>query len=529
MIRKKAGGADDPASLFPVIYHEERKENRMITLPQRFKERMKELLGEEYSAFEASYEQEKVQGLRFNSLKTKEGREDDWEEKGVKSLAEKTSQVLQMELTPVSWVKEGYYYPLEARPGKHPFHEAGLYYIQEPSAMAVVELLDPKPGENILDLCAAPGGKSSHIASRLKGEGFLLSNEIHPGRAKILSQNMERMGVGNCVVTNEDAGSLAKFFVQFFDRIAVDAPCSGEGMFRKEEEAVKQWSEDHVKMCAARQKEILEDAASMLKPGGTMVYSTCTFAPEENEGTILSFLQEHEDFYLEERECPEGLMNAVPKWAFYGHEKTEETEEIFTAIEQFHLERAFRIMPHKTEGEGHFMAVLRRREDSGEFTGKRSQPSYIDPKKEKEVMEELHRFLDKTLIEPELLKKREEYLRFGDQLYLLPPQMVSLKGLKVLRPGLHIGTVKKNRLEPSHAFALWLRPEQVKVWKELAPDSVDAVKYLKGETLNAAADMSVPCEKGWVLICTGNLSLGWGKMAAGIIKNHYPKGLRWMY
>ena len=206
----------------------------MITLPQRFKERMKELLGEEYSAFEASYEQEKVQGLRFNSLKTKEGREDDWEEKGVKSLAEKTSQVLQMELTPVSWVKEGYYYPLEARPGKHPFHEAGLYYIQEPSAMAVVELLDPKPGENILDLCAAPGGKSSHIASRLKGEGFLLSNEIHPGRAKILSQNMERMGVGNCVVTNEDAGSLAKVFVQFFDRIAVDAPCSGEGMLRKE-------------------------------------------------------------------------------------------------------------------------------------------------------------------------------------------------------------------------------------------------------------------------------------------------------
>ena len=251
MIRKKAGGADEPASLFAVMYHEERKENRMITLPQRFKERMKELLGEEYSAFEASYEQEKVQGLRFNSLKTKEGREDDWEEKGVKSLAEKTSQVLQMELTPVSWVKEGYYYPLEARPGKHPFHEAGLYYIQEPSAMAVVELLDPKPGENILDLCAAPGGKSSHIASRLKGEGFLLSNEIHPGRAKILSQNMERMGVGNCVVTNEDAGSLAKFFVQFFDRIAVDAPCSGEGMFRKEEEAVKQWSEDHVKMCAA--------------------------------------------------------------------------------------------------------------------------------------------------------------------------------------------------------------------------------------------------------------------------------------
>ena len=256
-----------------------------------------------------------------------------------------------------------------------------------------------------------------------------------------------------------------------------------------------------------------------------MVYSTCTFAPEENEGTILSFLKEHGDFYLEERECPKGLMHAVPEWAFYGQEETGETLE---TIEKFHLERAFRIMPHKTEGEGHFMAVLRRREDSEGFFGKRSQPSYIDPKKDKDVVKELHRFLDETLVEPEQLKNREEYLRFGDQLYLLPAEMVSLKGLKVLRPGLHIGTIKKNRLEPSHALALWLRPEQVKVWKELAPDGLEAVKYLKGETLTGDTGMSAPCEKGWVLICTGNVSLGWGKMAAGTIKNHYPKGLRWM-
>lgn len=425
----------------------------MTELPQRFKERMRELLGNEYEAFEASYEQEKVQGLRFNSLKTKEGREPDWEEAGVKTLAAETAKLLNMELTPVPWVKEGYYYPLDARPGKHPFHEAGLYYIQEPSAMSVVEFLNPKPGENVLDLCAAPGGKSSHIASRLKGEGFLLSNEIHPGRAKILSQNMERMGVGNCVVTNEDAASLAKVFPQFFDRIAVDAPCSGEGMFRKEEEAVRQWSEDHVKMCAARQREILEDAASMLKPGGTMVYSTCTFAPEENEGTILAFLKSHDDFYLEERECPKGLMAAVPQWAFFGADKEDDSERDLAGengIEKYHLERAFRIMPHKTEGEGHFMAVLRRKEDGMGFSGKRSLPAYMDLKKEKDVLKELHRFLEETLTEPEVLKKRKEYLRFGDQLYLLPPQMVSLKGLKVLRPGLHIGTIKKNRFEPAY-------------------------------------------------------------------------------
>ncbi len=302
-------------------------------------------------------------------------------------------------------------------------------------------------------------------------------------------------------------------------------------MFRKEEEAVRQWSEDHVKMCAARQREILEDAASMLKPGGTMVYSTCTFAPEENEGTILAFLKSHDDFYLEERECPKGLMAAVPQWAFFGADKEDDSERDLAGengIEKYHLERAFRIMPHKTEGEGHFMAVLRRKEDGMGFSGKRSLPAYMDLKKEKDVLKELHRFLEETLTEPEVLKKRKEYLRFGDQLYLLPPQMVSLKGLKVLRPGLHIGTIKKNRFEPSHALALWLFPEDAKVQKEVEPDGTEAVKYLKGETLTGDTGMSAPCEKGWVLICTGNVSLGWGKMAAGTIKNHYPKGLRWM-
>ena len=246
----------------------------MTKLPQRFEERMKQLLGEEYEAFEASYEKDRVQGLRFNGLKSGDGFE---------GLAARLEEEMEgLSLSPVPWVKEGYYYTGTARPGKHPYHEAGLYYIQEPSAMAVVELLDPKPGDAVLDLCAAPGGKSSHIASRLKGQGFLLSNEIHPARAKILSQNMERMGVFNGVVSNEDSSALAQHFPEFFDRIAVDAPCSGEGMFRKDEEAVNQWSEEHVHQCADRQQEILDNGARMLKPGGRLVYSTCTFAPEEN-------------------------------------------------------------------------------------------------------------------------------------------------------------------------------------------------------------------------------------------------------
>ena len=322
----------------------------MADLPVRFEERMKVLLGEEYPAFAASYDKERVQGLRFNSLKfpdririqdavgsgenreagkngeAKEIREAKavceakvtWEEAGAAEAAKQIGQETGFTLERIPWVKEGYYYSGSSRPGKHPYHEAGLYYIQEPSAMAVVELLDPRPGERVLDLCAAPGGKSSHIASRMKGSGFLLSNEIHPARARILSQNMERMGVRNAVVSNEDAQSLAGTFDHFFHKIVVDAPCSGEGMFRKDEDARSQWSEEHVKMCAARQGEILDHAASMLAPGGRMVYSTCTFAPEENEGSIAAFLGRHSGFCLEEVDGYEGFTRGNAGWAVYG-------------------------------------------------------------------------------------------------------------------------------------------------------------------------------------------------------------------
>ena len=285
-------------------------------------------------------------------------------------------------LTPIPWVKEGYYYEAQARPGRHPFHEAGVYYIQEPSAMAVTELLDPQPGERILDLCAAPGGKSSHIASRLKGKGFLLSNEIHPARAKILSQNMERMGVSNGVVVNEEPSRLAAVFPEFFDGIVVDAPCSGEGMFRKDEEAVEQWSEEHVKMCAARQEQILAQAARMIKPGGRIVYSTCTFAPEEHEGTVLNFLKGHEDFYLEQTEGCEKFSHGKPEWAGFGdgEEKSHEEE---AAI--YHLERTFRLLPHCLEGEGHFIAVIRRREGIERKEAKRTYPAYLDRRRNRDV------------------------------------------------------------------------------------------------------------------------------------------------
>lgn len=517
----------------------------MADLPVRFEERMKELLGDEYQDFAASYDRERVQGLRLNGLKTEQ--DEAWEITGAPALADYIRRETGFGLEKIPWVKEGYYYGGNDRPGRHPFHEAGLYYIQEPSAMAVAELLDPRPGERVLDLCAAPGGKSSHIASRLKGRGFLLSNEIHPARAKILSQNMERMGVRNAVVSNEDSAHLARIFHGFFHKIVVDAPCSGEGMFRKDQEARTQWSEEHVRMCAARQGEILDNAASMLAPGGRMVYSTCTFAPEENEGTVLDFLKRHPEFRTEQvKACP-GFTEGQPRWAGFGREEEEperepEREPGEKPLDEYHLEYTFRIMPHKLEGEGHFMAVLRKAgggEANGEASnGEKAQgekakggalsrnPMYLDAGKRKEVFRDFEPFIRNTMTEPDRFLDRMEYVLFGDQLYLLPPDMPDMKGIKILRPGLHMGTLKKNRFEPSHALALALRKDQVKLSRELPPGEDGSSRYLKGETLILEDRGGEEEPKGWVLVCTGGFSLGWAKCAGGMLKNHYPKGLR---
>lgn len=500
----------------------------MAELPARFEERMRELLGDEYQAFAASYDKERVQGLRFNGLKAEGGLETEWEITGAPALAERIRRETGLSLERIPWVKEGYYYAAGGRPGKHPFHEAGLYYIQEPSAMAVVELLDPRPGERVLDLCAAPGGKSSHIASRLRGQGFLLANEIHPSRARILSQNMERMGVRNCVVSNEDSGRLAQRFESFFHRIVVDAPCSGEGMFRKDEEARSQWSEEHVRMCAARQGEILDNAASMLIPGGRMVYSTCTFAPEEDEGTVLEFLRRHPEFRTEQAEAYGGFTKGQPRWAGFGTERG--LAQIQEAAD-FHLEDTFRIMPHKLEGEGHYMAVLKKEGEAPVHGGREDsahrEARYLDARKRKEVFRDYAAFIRDTLADPEALLGREEYILFGDQLYLLPPEMPDMGGLKILRPGLHMGTLKKNRFEPSHALALALRKEETRASWELPPEGNGVVRYLKGEALGEREGTAAGTLKGWVLVCTGGYSLGWAKYAGGMLKNHYPKGLRW--
>ena len=298
-------------------------------LPVEFLVRMEKQLGEEYPAFLESLERPRAVALRFNPLKGQQ-------------------PSLPFVMQSVPWEPMGYYYDPEARPGLHPLHEAGVYYLQEASAMAPVTLLDPQPGERVCDLCAAPGGKTTQIAGRMAGEGFLLCNEINPKRAKILSRNIERMGVANALVTNEHPKNLADRYEGFFDRVLVDAPCSGEGMFRKEEAAVTDWSTETVLMCANRQKEILQSAAKLLKPGGRLVYSTCTFAPEENEQVVAAFLTNHPEFTALEITAP---------WFAAGENGT------------------FRMWPHKLLGEGHFAAVLQK------TAGEEGSPAMEQPQK----------------------------------------------------------------------------------------------------------------------------------------------------
>lgn len=484
-------------------------------LPEKFLERMQNMLGEEYPAFLESLSGKRYRALRLNPLKTRiqEGKEK-----------------LPFTLSPVPWTKNGFYYEEEEQPGKHPYHEAGLYYIQEPSAMAPVPCLmeertsaatiperqeehvsaaaiperqeEPATPGRVLDLCAAPGGKSTQIAEYMRGRGMLITNEIHPQRAKILSENIERMGISNAIVLNETPESLSKRFIAFFDRILVDAPCSGEGMFRKNDNAGEEWSEENVALCAERQDGILDCAATMLKPGGRLVYSTCTFAPAEDEGSVSRFLETHPDFCLEKEE---------------------------------------RLMPHKIKGEGHFLAVLHRE------GGLLSSAATAGTEKSL-TLKDCREFLDfakeALTIPAEELTAGKILLRFGEQLYLAPAETPSLRGLKVLRPGLHLGTVKKNRFEPSHALALFLKKEQVVHAVNLACDGTAVRKYLEGQTLTigegcdvemadimtrgsmAAEQADVSLLKGWCLVCVDGYSLGWGKAAGAVLKNHYPKGLR---
>lgn len=427
-------------------------------LPKEFLARMERQLGEEYPDYLASLQRPRAAALRFNPLKGEPPR-------------------VPFGLTPVPWEPMGYYFDPDARPGLLPFHEAGVYYLQEASAMAPVVLLAPQPGERVCDLCAAPGGKSTQIAGRMRGEGFLLCNEYSPKRAKILSRNMERMGVANALVTNEIPERLAKALPEYFDRVLVDAPCSGEGMFRKEEAAVTDWSEETVAMCARRQGEILREAAKLVRPGGLLVYSTCTFAPQEDEEAVAAFLSEHPDFIPEPPPAP---------WFTPGPNGS------------------FRLWPHKLMGEGHFAAVLRRM-GTGELPPAPRGGEAL-PKQWQDFARELGIQLPPG-----------KAVTFGDTLYWAPADCPDLRGLKVLRPGLELGQLLRGRFQPAHALALWLPDCGRQV--DFGPESPEMKAYLHGDVLPGT-------EKGWTRVLCGGYGIGWAKGDGVQLKNHYPKGLR---
>lgn len=436
----------------------------MPEYPNAFLQEMAPLLGADFGAFRAALEAPPQRGLRLNP--------------------KKPCGPLPFGLEPVPWCPDGYYYTPEERPGLHPLHEAGAYYIQEPSAMSVAEVAAGFAGRRVLDLCAAPGGKATHMAGRMAGAGTLVANEYVPNRANTLSRNVERMGVGNCIVTNETPQRLADAWGPWFDTVLVDAPCSGEGMFRRDEAARLEWAEDAPARCAARQLDILEDAQRLLAPGGTLLYSTCTFSQTENEDVVLHFLAAHPDFFL----------------------SSSPLEKFFSPALSAQAKGCMRIWPHCARGEGHFIAVLQR-------TGRLSLPACKPPKPAK-TPPELADFWRENIALP----LPENLATFGAQLYALPEETPPLHGLRVLRPGLHLGECRKGRFVPGHGLAMWLSPGHVRHAQELG-DAAGA--YLQGETFPCPAG-----EKGFALACTGGVSVGWLKADGRIYKNHYPRGLR---
>lgn len=450
-----------------------------ITLKEDFLKRMKNLLKGDYDKFLDKYNREPYKALRVNTIKIN---------------IEEFQSLSPFSLLSVPWCPTGFYYGDGDRPGSHIYHDLGLYYIQEPSAMAVVEVLCPEPGDRVLDVSAAPGGKATHIAAKLNGRGVLVANEINRKRVKVLAENMERMGVKNVVITNESPDKLIANFYEYFDKVLVDAPCSGEGMFRKDEESRMEWSESSVLSCSIRQKNILESAAQVLKPGGILVYSTCTFAPEENEGVIKDFLNNHNEFEIVESELKIFFDIGNPEWVNGSDE----------------LKKCMRLWPHKLKGEGHFIAKLKK---CGEHD--KSRKITREKNKFEKDIKLFYEFADKYLN----INLNELNLKlFGNFVYHVPEGLPVLDGIKVYRYGWQLGELKKNRFEPSHWLAMALRREEAVLQIDLEGDCI--CKYLHGETFRTYI------EDGWVLVTIEGFPIGWGKVADGILKNYYPKSLR---
>lgn len=454
-----------------------------MELPVKFEQKMRELLLDDFLEYEKHLDDPAYYGIRVNTLKIS---------------VEDFLDICPFHLTKVPWTDNGFYVDRKEKPSKHPFYHAGLYYIQEPSAMAPASYLPVNPGDKVLDLCAAPGGKSTELGAKLQGEGVLVSNDVSISRTKALIRNIEVFGIRNSVILCTEAKYLVPSLTGYFDKILVDAPCSGEGMFRKGNHEIKNWQQKGSEPYAKLQREIVDDAMNLLKPGGMMLYSTCTFSPEENEQVIEYLLEKNADLSLIPMEMVEGFDCGHPEWSVSGRED---------------LKRCIRLWPHKIKGEGHFLALLKK-EEGGEpsFHYEKVQRAKLTPETEE--------FFRDCQMEIDWSHVRENQ----GKLYYLKEAFPELQKVRILRKGLFLGEMKKGRFEPSQALAAALKAEEFDQY--IAFDSKNhenTIRYLKCETLNVETK-----QEGICLMGTGQHPLGWGKLKNGRMKNKYASSWRWL-
>lgn len=461
-----------------------------MNLPAQFEKNMRDLLGAEYEDYLKCLEEPRHYGLRVNTSKIS---------------VEDFLKIAPWPLEPVPWIKNGFYYDGDTyQPAKHPYYFAGLYYLQEPSAMTPADRLPVEPGDRVLDVCAAPGGKATELGARLNGTGVLSANDLSSSRAKGLLKNLELFGIGNVLVLSEEPGRLVPYFKEYFDKILIDAPCSGEGMFRKDKKIVRSWEEHGPEYFAKIQRSIVTQAAEMLRPGGMLLYSTCTFSSLENEQTIEYLLKEYPEFEICEMDSYEGFAPGRP-------DVTNSKDE--------NLKKTVRIFPHRMKGEGHFLALMKKGEDSGRMRTKETPRAVFKPVR---LPAELEEFLSSV-------KKELDYFRLdirGEKVYYMPEDIPQLNGIRFLRTGLLLGELKRKRFEPSQALAMNLKKEEYEHIIDLPVTDERVIKYLKGETLDVE-DMTAPKEKGWYLVCVDGYPLGFGKLGGQMLKNKYLPGWRW--